>query len=85
VYAEALSIARRVPNNGVMAMLFYNRACWAAIQSRRQESLADLEQAVALGFRRGEEMAADPDLKSLHGDPRFNAILAQLRRPETAK
>jgi hypothetical protein len=30
-------------------------------------------------------MAADPDLKSLHGDPRFNAILAQLRRPETAK
>jgi len=85
VYGEALSIARRVPNNSVMAMLFYNRACWAAIQNRPQESLADLRQALDHGFRRGEEMAADEDLKSLHGDPRFNAILAEVKRLAAAK
>jgi eukaryotic-like serine/threonine-protein kinase len=85
VYAEALAIARSSANRGVMAMLFYNRACWAAIQGRRQESLAHLEQAVAIGFRRAEEMAADPDLRSLRGDPRFDAILANVRRLAVAK
>jgi len=85
VYDEALSVARRVPNNPVIAMLFYNRACWAAIQSRRQESLADLKQAVDHGFRRADEMATDEDLKSLHGDPRFNAILAEVTRLAAAK
>jgi tetratricopeptide (TPR) repeat protein len=85
VYDEALSVASRVPNNSVMAMLFYNRACWAAIQSKRQESLANLEQAVDHGFQRADEMAADDDLKSLHGDPRFNAILANVKRLAAAK
>ena len=85
VYDEALSVARRVPNNSVVAMLFYNRACWAAIQNQRQESLADLEQAVNHGFKRAEEMAADDDLKSLRGDPRFNAILADAKKLAAAK
>jgi tetratricopeptide (TPR) repeat protein len=85
VYGEALSIARRLPNDAVIAMLFYNRACWAAIQNRRQESLADLQQAVDHGFRRAEEMATDADLMSLHGDPRFNAILAELKSLAAAK
>ena len=85
VYDEALSIARRVPNNSVVAMLFYNRACWAAIQSKRQESLAYLEQAVNHGFERADEMAADDDLKSLRGDPRFNAILADVKKRAAAK
>src|SRR5471030_2344871 len=85
VYREALSIARKVPNNNVMAMLFYNRACWAAIQGRRQAALADLRQAVDYGIKGANEMADDEDLKSLHGDPRFNAILAEVRKRAVTK
>jgi tetratricopeptide (TPR) repeat protein len=85
LYGEALSIARNVRNNTVMAMVFYNRACWAAIQSRREESLADLQQAVDHGFRGAAEMSADDDLKSLRGDPQFNAIMAELKRLTAAK
>jgi len=85
VYAEVLSIARSVPNNSVISMLFSNRACWAAIQSKRQEALAHLRQSVEYGFRRVDEMAADEDLVSLHGDPAFDAILADLRKRVAAK
>jgi len=30
-------------------------------------------------------MATDEDLKSLHGDPRFNAILSEIERRAAAK
>jgi hypothetical protein len=53
--------------------------------SQRQESLADLKQAVDYGLGRADEMAIDEDLKSLHGDPGFDAILAEARRLEAAK
>jgi len=85
VYDEALSIARKVSNNGVLNALFYNRACFAAIQGRRQESLAYLRQSVDDGFQEPEIMAADEDLNFLHGDAEFDAILAELRRRAAAK
>jgi len=30
-------------------------------------------------------IAADPDLKSLHGDPRFDALLAKARQAATPR
>ena len=81
VFREAISIAREVlPYNQVTGRLFYNLACLEAVQSRREDALADLRQAVDHGFRRRDSMATDEDLKSLHGDPRFNAVLAELQR-----
>ena len=46
---------------------------------------SELRQAVDHGFRDLELIAGDPDLKSLHGDPRFQALVAQARQPAPAK
>jgi non-specific serine/threonine protein kinase/serine/threonine-protein kinase len=86
-YREALSIALRVlpHDHSVTAELFYNLGCSAAVRGSRQEALTDLRQAVDHGYRRLAEMAGDDDLKSLHGDPRFNAMLEEVRRRAAEK
>jgi len=87
VYREALTTARRVfgENDAQTGDFFYNLACLAALQGRRAEALATLRQAVDHGSRDADYMANDEDLKSLHGDPRFDAILADLKKLDAAK
>jgi len=57
----------------------YNRACLAALKGDRDEAIARLEEAVARGWLDGDWMARDADLESLHGDPRFAALVARAR------
>jgi hypothetical protein len=72
-------------NDAQTGDFFYNLACLAALQGRRAEALATLRQAVDHGSRDADYMANDEDLKSLHGDPRFDAILADLKKLDAAK
>jgi tetratricopeptide (TPR) repeat protein len=53
----------------------YNRACFAAICGEREEALRLLE--IALQKRQVSRQWArrDPDLRSLHGDPRFEKLV----------
>jgi tetratricopeptide (TPR) repeat protein len=53
----------------------YNRACFAAICGDKEEALRLLE--IALQKRQVSRQWArrDPDLRSLHGDPRFEALV----------
>jgi tetratricopeptide (TPR) repeat protein len=53
----------------------YNRACFAAICGEREEALRLLE--IALQKRQVSRQWArrDPDLRSLHGDPRFEELV----------
>jgi tetratricopeptide (TPR) repeat protein len=87
VLRETLTTARRVvgENHSLTTNLFYNLACLSARRGHRADALATLRQAVEHGYRNADEMANDEDLKSLHGDPRFNAILADLKRLAAAK
>jgi hypothetical protein len=48
-------------------------------------ALQNLGETIAHGYNTPEEMAADPDLKSLHGDPRFEALVAKARQAATPK
>ncbi len=59
----------------------YYLACIAAIQGRRGEALSLLRESVDLHLEPEELIAlpADPDLKSLHGDPRFTALIAHVQ------
>jgi tetratricopeptide (TPR) repeat protein len=56
----------------------YGLACIEALSGRPDPALSDLNHAVEHGLATGLllQIATDPDLKSLHGDPRFNQLVA---------
>jgi non-specific serine/threonine protein kinase len=56
-------------------LTLYNVACVYALLKRADEAVACLQQAVARGYVGKEWMRADADLASLHGDPRFEALV----------
>ncbi len=58
--------------------LLYNTACFFAVQGERDEAFDCLEKAVNLGFGLRGWVENDADLASLHGDPRFQAVLQKL-------
>jgi serine/threonine protein kinase len=59
----------------------YNLACTYALQGRREEALSYLEQSIQSGLivREGLHVSDDEDLKSLRGDPRFEALAAEAK------
>jgi tetratricopeptide (TPR) repeat protein len=78
---EQLDIQRRVlgPEHPETAVSVYNLSCLAARQGRRNEALSLLREAVDHGAPAHIDLGIDkdPDLKSLHGDPRFDALVAK--------
>ena len=80
LYRETLDIHRRVlgPESPDTAISTYNLGCVAARRGRRDEALSFLREAVDHGLPRDVDLGIDkdPDLKSLHGDPRFDALVA---------
>jgi hypothetical protein len=62
--------------------VWYVLAREAALAGRKSQSFACLEKAVKYGFAPAGEIVANTDLKSLHGDPRFEALVVKAQ--ETA-
>jgi serine/threonine protein kinase len=77
---EALDIERHFPwsEHSSGAVGDYYLASIAAIQGRHDEALSLLRESIDGGLapRNSLGMARDPDLKSLQGDPRFDALVA---------
>jgi adenylate cyclase len=76
---EALDWARRAldidrEDGGIR----YNVACLYALQGMRDEAIDCLEECVRLGFGNAAWIARDPDLASLRGDPRYEALLVRM-------
>ena len=88
LFRETLEIRRRVlgPENPDTARSTYNLSCIAARRGRRDEALSVLSQAVDHGLSPSVDLGIDkdPDLKSLHGDPRFAALVAHAKERAAA-
>jgi serine/threonine protein kinase/Tfp pilus assembly protein PilF len=86
---ELLDIERRVlgPEHPSTAVSVYNLGCLAARQGRRNEALSLLREAVDHGAPAYIDLGIDKDsdLKSLRGDPRFDALVAKARQNATVK
>jgi len=86
-YGEAQELFRELIKTaekkkpGLLPDAWYNFACAAAIAGHRGEALRYLGQAIDGGYwTETATIVADPDLKSLHGDPRFDALIAKARQ-----
>jgi hypothetical protein len=64
----------------------YGLACVLSLEGKRDEAFTNLqfavEHALSPDVRKGLE--SDPDLNSLHGDPRFDTLLAATPQPVAA-
>jgi eukaryotic-like serine/threonine-protein kinase len=84
IFRETLDIQKRVlgPEHPDTANPTYNLACIAAHRGRRDEAFLLLRQAVDHGLAPYADLGIDkdPDLKSLHGDPRFSAIVGDAKQ-----
>ncbi|MFQ5805107.1 MAG: tetratricopeptide repeat protein, partial [Phycisphaerae bacterium] len=59
------------------SIVLYNLSCFHALLGDRDEALGWLEKAVEGGFYAPSKISSDPDLESLHGEPRYKAALAR--------
>jgi len=75
-YDKGLQIDKRLaklcPNDPV---IHYNLACSYALLGQIEEALSGLEKAIKLGYRDFVYLKKDRDLKSLHHDPKFKALI----------
>jgi hypothetical protein len=78
---ETLDIRRRVlgSEHPDTALSMYNLAVVEELIGHRDEALSLLQEAINHGLSAGNAsgIGKDPDLKSLHSDPRFAAIVAE--------
>jgi eukaryotic-like serine/threonine-protein kinase len=85
---QTLEIQRRVlgPDHPLTAISVYNLACMAAKQGRRNKALSLLRESINHGLAPVDlqGIANDNDLKSLHGDPRFDELVAYARQRAAA-
>ncbi|HEX3471532.1 MAG TPA: serine/threonine-protein kinase [Silvibacterium sp.] len=84
LFREAIQTAGKANQPDVLAAAWYNFACGAAFAGRHDEALRYLDQAIDHGTP-PDTIPTDPDLKSLHGDPRFDALVAKARQNATVK
>jgi serine/threonine-protein kinase len=86
---ETLVVIRRVfgPNHPTTAGAIYNIACLEAVQGHHDKALSLLGDALDHGLSanvaRGIE--SDEDLQSLHGNPRFAALVARAKQNVVTK
>jgi len=85
---QAYEIRRRVlgPEHPDTAASAYNLACLAALQGHRDAAFVLLQQAIDHGLSSTglAGIEKDSDLKSLHADPRFPALVARAKQTSPA-
>ncbi len=88
LYRDVHQVQRRVlgAEHPDTALSTYNLGVVALHEGRREEALSLLRESVdhGLGPANALAMESDSDLKPLHGDPRFQAILADARQRAAA-
>ena len=83
VMKETLEIQRRVigPDSPDAAISIYNLGMIAAQRGQRDRAFSLFQESVDHGLppNIAQGIAADPDLKPLHGDPRFDGLVAHAK------
>jgi non-specific serine/threonine protein kinase/serine/threonine-protein kinase len=83
LYREAIEGGAKSKQPYQIGGAWFNFACGAVFAGHRDEAFEYLGHAIDYGLS-AEEVADDADLKPLHGDPRFTALLARAKEKAAA-
>ena len=81
---DVIETAEKTSQPATVAEAWYTFACAEAARSAGR-SLRGPEPCHRDGLISLGELSADPELKSLHGDPRFDALVAKARETISAR
>ena len=85
MFRDVIETAEKTSQPATVAEAWYNFACAEDARGRPDEAFADLNHAIENGLISPGELSADPELKSLHSDPRFDALVAKARETNSAR
>ena len=85
MFRDVIETAEKTDQPATVAEAWYNFACTEAARGRPDEAFADLNHAIENGLISPGQLSADPELKSLHGDPRFDDVVAKARASNSAR
>lgn len=85
MFLEVIKTAEQTKQPATADEAWYNFATVAAAAGRKDEAFTYLDHAIGRGLVSSGEVANDPELKVLHGDPRFDAAVAKAGKTSAAK
>ena len=84
LFQDAILEAQKSEGTGALAGVYFHDAAATAIAGHKEQGLDLLEKAVGLGLNPDTfDLLKEKDLSSLHGNPRFEALVARMRPPRT--
>jgi non-specific serine/threonine protein kinase/serine/threonine-protein kinase len=85
LYEARIDAVKRTQGSDQVGGAWYDYACGAALGGFKDEALSLLRKAIDNGYTDGDSMRNDGDLKSLHNDPRFDALVTELQQRASAQ
>ncbi len=79
-HEKALNAYQTAQAKGVpVGIVGYNLAAVFATMGQTDKALDELGDAIKQGYNQPDQMSSDPNLQSLHADPRFAALVEQAK------
>jgi non-specific serine/threonine protein kinase/serine/threonine-protein kinase len=85
MFRDVIETAEKTDQPATVAEAWYNFACAEAARGRPDEAFANLNHAIENGLISPGGLSADPELKSLQSDSRFDALVAKARETSSAR
>jgi hypothetical protein len=85
MFRDVIETAGKTDQPATVAEAWYNFACAEAARGRPDQAFTDLSHAIEDGLISPGEISGDPELKSLHSDPRFDVLVAKAREANSAR
>jgi tetratricopeptide (TPR) repeat protein len=79
LFRDAIDKGNNFTGQGKPWTAWFHFACMAAITKHSDDALQYLAKAINRGFKNADRLLTDEDLKNLHGNPRFQQLVAELK------